>query len=125
MKRWKGADTPRGPADDGCKLWLFNMREGGQAATRMDSRGVKFELAKLKVPYSLITIAIIIILDGAMSRIDDEAEFSSRASEARLTYNKVHKCARVRERERCPKHSRNLGSKRAERSVCLSLSLSS
>ena len=63
---------------DGCKLWLFNMQEGGRQRT--DARGVKFERAKLKVPYPLviIIIIIIIILDGAMSRIDDEAEFSSR-----------------------------------------------
>ena len=65
---------------DGCKLWLFNMQEGGRQRT--DARGVKFERAKLKVPYPLVIIIIIIIiiimLDGAMSRIDDEAEFSSR-----------------------------------------------
>ena len=78
MKRCKGAATPsktmaafrRTDADSSFSIC---KRAGGNGRT--DARGVKFERAKPKVPYPLI---IIIVLDGAMSRIGDEAEFSSR-----------------------------------------------
>ena len=84
-----------------------------RVAARSSSTGVKPKVPPL----------IIIILDGAMSRIDDEAEFSSRASEARLTYNKVHKCARVREREKDAQNTLATSGPSARNGLSLSLSV--